>query len=184
MNRVTRSRSLPQRQRGAALVLSLVMLLLLTFMGVAAMNTANLQEKMVGNLQDSQVAFEMAEMALRQGESWLAAQSGQAAAAPSPTADQVYEEGALAAGWWRTFDWQSGTARVVDVDSSLLYSGGASQWYVTEAPRLVITELGAIKIGRTTDADVFMQYAIVARGYGGREGMNVTLEGTFSKKIN
>lgn len=50
--------------RGAALVTSLVILLVLTILGLAAMSTSSLEEKMSGNIQDSTFAFEAAESGL------------------------------------------------------------------------------------------------------------------------
>lgn len=63
----------PARERGAALAIALVFLLLLTILGVTAVGTSTLQEKMAGNLRDQQVAFHSTESALRVGEGWIAA---------------------------------------------------------------------------------------------------------------
>ena len=51
-------------QRGAVLVLSLVMLLALTFIGVASMSNSTLQERIVGGARDNNLAFQAAESAL------------------------------------------------------------------------------------------------------------------------
>ena len=59
------------RQKGAALVTSLIILLMLTLMGVAAMQTTTLEEKMAGNLRNENLAFQAAEAALRAGEAYL-----------------------------------------------------------------------------------------------------------------
>ncbi|WP_345890269.1 PilX N-terminal domain-containing pilus assembly protein [Pseudomonas sp. PDNC002] len=57
-----------QSQGGAVLLVSLVMLLLLTIVGLAGLRMAQLEERMAGNLRDRQVAFQGAEAALRAGE--------------------------------------------------------------------------------------------------------------------
>lgn len=49
------------RERGAALVIALVMLLILTILGITAMNTASLEGKMAGNTQEQNQAFQAAE---------------------------------------------------------------------------------------------------------------------------
>jgi len=59
------------QQRGSALVVSLSILLILTILGVSAMRTTSLEEKMAGNARDTQVAFEAAEAAMRQAETYL-----------------------------------------------------------------------------------------------------------------
>lgn len=56
------------RQNGAALIVSLVMLLLLTIVGVSSVRMTSLQERMAGNLQFRTTAFEWAEEAARFGE--------------------------------------------------------------------------------------------------------------------
>ena len=48
-------------QRGAALVMALVILLILTILGVTAMSTSSLEQKMAGNIQDLTRAFQAAE---------------------------------------------------------------------------------------------------------------------------
>jgi type IV pilus assembly protein PilX len=56
------------RQSGAALYVSMIMLLLLTLIGVAAMQVATLQQRMATNFNDFALAFQRAEGALRQSE--------------------------------------------------------------------------------------------------------------------
>ncbi|MBN2700612.1 MAG: hypothetical protein JXR29_04080 [Methylothermaceae bacterium] len=62
-------RRFSSNQRGAALVISLLMLLVMTVIGVAAMQTNLLEEKMAGNFRDMNLAFQAAEAALRDAES-------------------------------------------------------------------------------------------------------------------
>lgn len=50
-----------KQQDGAVLVISLVLLLVLTLMGVAGMNTSTMQERMAANAQNSNRAFQGAE---------------------------------------------------------------------------------------------------------------------------
>ena len=55
-------------QRGAILIIALIMLLLLTIIGLSSMRGTSLQESMAGNMRDSSLALQAAEAALRQGE--------------------------------------------------------------------------------------------------------------------
>lgn len=52
------------QQRGAALIVSLIVLLVLTLIGVAGMNTSVMQERMAVNSQNSNRAFQAAESTL------------------------------------------------------------------------------------------------------------------------
>ena len=60
-----------RRQCGAALVMSLVFLVILTLIAITAVTTGSLGEKMAANLKDQRIAFQAAESALRAGEGWL-----------------------------------------------------------------------------------------------------------------
>lgn len=61
-----------RHQRGAVLVLSLLILLVMTVLGIASMGTTTLQERMANNNRQQQVAFQAAEAALRSAETYLA----------------------------------------------------------------------------------------------------------------
>jgi len=68
-------------QQGAALITSLIILLVLTVLGVSAMSTSSLEELMAGNLRDQVVSFQAAESALRDAERMIDALP----APPEPT---------------------------------------------------------------------------------------------------
>lgn len=53
-------------QRGTALIMSLVILVILTILGMTAMSTSTLQEKMSANIQESTRAFQVAESGLQE----------------------------------------------------------------------------------------------------------------------
>ena len=59
-------------QKGAVLIVSLIILLLLTMLGINSMRSTLLQEKMAGNSNDYNRAMQAAETALREGESEIA----------------------------------------------------------------------------------------------------------------
>lgn len=59
------------RQSGSVLLVSLIMLLLLTLVAVAGMQGTILQERMTGNLRDRDLAFQAAEAALREAETFI-----------------------------------------------------------------------------------------------------------------
>lgn len=57
--------------KGSVLIVSLVFLLLLTIVGISAMNMTNLEEKMSGNFRDYDLAFQTAETALLDAEEFV-----------------------------------------------------------------------------------------------------------------
>ena len=60
------------RQEGAALIVALVLLLVLTVLGTAGVQNTVVTERLAGNYRDMAVAFESAEAGLRDGEVRLA----------------------------------------------------------------------------------------------------------------
>lgn len=58
-------------QRGSVLVISLIILLLLTMLGLSNMRTTTVEERMASNLRDHNLAFQAAESALRAGEQFV-----------------------------------------------------------------------------------------------------------------
>ncbi len=69
----TSSRSGPRlagarTQRGIALIVVLILLLVMTLLGLASLRGTLLEERMTGNLFDRSLAFQAAETALREGE--------------------------------------------------------------------------------------------------------------------
>ncbi|GAB5486409.1 MAG: hypothetical protein Pars93KO_28430 [Parasphingorhabdus sp.] len=59
------------RQHGAALIVGLIILLLMTLIGVFAMRGGVMQEKMANNLRDRELAHQAAEVALRDAERFV-----------------------------------------------------------------------------------------------------------------
>jgi type IV pilus assembly protein PilX len=61
------------RQQGAALVVVLILLLVMTLLGLASLRGTLIEERMSANLYDRNLAFQAAEAALREGEARVAA---------------------------------------------------------------------------------------------------------------
>lgn len=58
-------------QKGVALFVSLMMLILVTILGVTGVRMVSLEEKMAGNSYDRNLAFQAAEAALREAEKYV-----------------------------------------------------------------------------------------------------------------
>jgi type IV pilus assembly protein PilX len=68
MNSHRGSRLTATRQSGAVLVISLLLLLVMTLLGLGASQSTRLQERMAGNQRDQEVALQGAEASLRAAE--------------------------------------------------------------------------------------------------------------------
>ena len=64
--------NLPARQKGATLVIALLILVLIMMVGITAVSTSNTQFKLAGNLQFEDSAMNNAETAVTAAENWLA----------------------------------------------------------------------------------------------------------------
>lgn len=56
------------RQRGAALIVALILLMIMSMLGLSSIRTTSMQERMSANAFDRSLAFQAAEYALRLGE--------------------------------------------------------------------------------------------------------------------
>lgn len=65
--------SLRHSQRGVALVVALVLLVVVTLVGLAAIRGTTMQQQMTSNFYDREVGFQSAEAGLRAGETWVVA---------------------------------------------------------------------------------------------------------------
>ena len=82
---MTRMRQIPSRQRGAALVIGLMLLVILTLLAVSGMNTASMELVMAGNEQYRQKAFQASDTGLERALTKLAGVSQSCTAVPVVT---------------------------------------------------------------------------------------------------
>ena len=65
----------PRRQRGIALIVVLLLLLVMTLLGLASLRSTLMEERMAAATFDRSVAFQAAESALREAETFVAGQA-------------------------------------------------------------------------------------------------------------
>ena len=84
------------------------MLLVMTVLGVSAMRNTTLQERMAGNLRDSNLAFQSAERALREGEKFLRSRDDPAVHGANGLL--TMQDDAGHASFWSNYAWGRETA--------------------------------------------------------------------------
>lgn len=114
----------PSRQRGVALAVVLILLLVMTLLGLAAMRGTLMEERMSANLLDRSLAFQAVEAALREGEALAASKpplpgagcSNGVCVKPNPTVASDSQRW-LNAGFWAdgSGNWREATVNVGDV---------------------------------------------------------------------
>ena len=179
-------------ERGSVLVLSLVLLVILTLLGLSGMETATLEERMAGNVRNKQLSFNAAETALRAGEAFLATTVGNTrplAVNSSPSATQVWGANApdpvssVDRFWWNeaTGAWWDGSTVSVTYDAD---SAGDTSHLVTQQPQYLIEELysqeaGGSLVGGYTASPRRYFYRVTARGVGKNDTAESFLQTTF-----
>lgn len=59
------------REKGAVLVVSMLLLMVMILLGLTAMQMTRMEERMAGNTRDGNLAFQGAEAGLRNAEDWI-----------------------------------------------------------------------------------------------------------------
>ena len=170
-----------KNQRGVALFISLVLLLVLTIIGVSAVQTTSLEERMARNTHDSVLAFEAAEVALRTGETFLRNNVNSTAMFPAAGANGLWK----AADYAQTERWEQ--ANIWTGTNSVAVAANTITG-VAEQPRYVIEWVASVQRndnpylqGSSYSAlfDRIEIFRITARGVGGTTNARVLLQSTF-----
>lgn len=168
---------LQRLQRGSALVVSMVFMLLLTIIGVGAMQSSSLQERMAGNVRDTNSAFQAAEAAVRAAETYLQG----ANVGPFTGANGLYRfcgVGVVGAGCnvpdWRdraSGGWASPAANVAGVD--------AQPQFIIQLMPAMADPNGSLAADEPNPALEF--YRVTARGFGASSNSMVVIQTTFRR---
>lgn len=172
-------------QQGAVLFVGLILLIVVTLMGVVAMKSSILQEKLAAGAMDQNIAFQAAESALRDAEIYInssvTAASGFSAACtsglclPSTTSTSV---------WDAITDWSSST---LPINFGAQTSAPAIP-DVARQPKYIIELLPDIPPAAGTglrppgaDATDGTAFRITAMGWGKRSTTPVMLQSVYVK---
>jgi type IV pilus assembly protein PilX len=163
------------------MVIALVMLLILTLLATASARMTLLDERMMGNTQDRNVAFQAAEAAIRTGETDLTApvlpafNNGNGLWQPAaPGATPV----------WESVDWENVGGDVLaynglaDAPGNLVNATAA--YHIEEMPPVPCVGC-SIVAGVVPDEPAI--YRVTARGVGAAGNATVTLQTTY-KRVN
>ena len=179
-----------QKQAGIVLFMSLVMLLLLTILGVSSIQTTSLQQRMARNANDGNLAFQAAEVALRDGEDLLEELNNLTDFGDplddleGNEANGYYFEAAPGdpPNWKNLGDWTGGGFRT----SETQITGAEQPKYIVEHVQTIIADADALNldnIGEDIGAGRTEVFRVTARGYGATEDAQVMIQGTYGKQF-
>lgn len=171
------------KQQGAALIVGLIILLLMTLIGIFAMRGGVMQEKMANNLRDRELAHQAAEVALRDAERFVSSLINRPDPTVSGANSNIYilnsndldPDTTNAQPWWQERDATWWTNNAV---ASVLPGN------VAAAPRYIIEEIGLKSFDEVESkpkAGIYY-YRITARGTGGSAVTRVMLQSTVVKE--
>ena len=171
---VQRPRIRRSSQNGVALIVSLLILMVTTIIGVNAMQTHFLEEQMAGNFRHLNLAFQAAETALRDGEQDIAAVpqrfTGLTSFDTSCTAGLCDATGGLSDVWL------DATKKANGVPLGT-YTGRAALSGVSRQPEYWIE---AFRVRPTGSAAWKTMYRVTAFGWGTDANSEVLLQSVFT----
>jgi type IV pilus assembly protein PilX len=172
-----------ESQQGAVLVVSMVLLLVVTILGVNAMTTSKLELQMSANNKDRHVAMQAAEAALLAAEAHILATSGLSVAVTD----------ACTSGYCSSTS--SLTRPLSTIESQVFDVSGKHRTYTGDVgvartqPKYVIQFLNYVTPEDVVDLNYVAQlgdpemYRVTAIGYGALDGTRVLLQTTYIKRI-
>ncbi len=121
----------PGNQRGAALYIALIVLLLLALIGIVGMQVAGMQEKMSANYRNVNRAFQNAEAQVRESECQIEAQVNRVVSAScpvTPSVERVCDNGFDATSWAsaRAMDDPVANNKILRTIGDCIVGGGSS----------------------------------------------------------
>ncbi|MEQ1530660.1 MAG: PilX N-terminal domain-containing pilus assembly protein [Methylococcales bacterium] len=154
-----------KQQSGVVLIVSLIMLLLLTLIGVSATQSTGLEEKMAGNFRNKDLAFQAAESALRVAEASLV---------PTPPAQADFNG---TNGLYASDASPAVTSDAFWADTDNSRDSGITSLNVASSPRYIIQRMNCVVSPPCTTYGYM--YRITAWATGGTANAVVILESNF-----
>ena len=193
-----------KKNKGSALILSLVLLTILTLLTFTASHDAILQEKMSSNLRNEFLAFEAAESALRSAEQWLTELTTKPIA--SDNANQgIYSKSSIDTDqnsqrpWWleaKTSDWNNLAKTTLsnnlpnqneNIDLAFDLNSANEVMFLPIQPQYIIEELKFVRDtlnqGQHSDHHGKNFYQITAKGVGINNRSQVILQSTLARRF-
>lgn len=178
-----RSSPILNTQRGISLVIVLLFLLVMSVLGITAIRTSNMEEKMSGNERDRELAFEAAEATLRDAERDVLLNVTVGSPFADPCVAALCLPPAGGASVIDTVNWQGASPRVYGSGSG----AGAYPIALARAPRYVVEllpdmpPLSGNSLNMRSSATGGTPYRITAMAWGRRASTQVQLQVVYVK---
>lgn len=189
VNRVGAPRS-PFGTRGFSLIIVLLIMVVLAALGVGAMNTSILQERMAGNVRDKNLALQSAEAALRDAETDILNNlSPTSPFVATCTAGLCVPPSMSATAAVSTPLWQGATWDAAHTRRYGQYTGAAPLPDVAQQPSYIVELLPSLPpgVGNSVNlgsqaAQLAQAFRITAKATGRRDTTTVLLQSVYVKQ--
>lgn len=171
-------------QNGAVLIVGLIMVLLITIIGLAAVRGSNMQEMMAGNMRDMNISFQNAESGLRIGESQVntVALTSTFAGGGTWMDLQIPGAGKAPVQEWETDDWVSGSDAIQTNETGLTSQPRyVIEKIVSPIGKVAASEGSSIEVGSIVPEPEF--YRVTSYGTGSTETTETVVQSTY-KTLN
>lgn len=173
--------SISNQQKGSVLIVSLLLLVVLTLLGVSSMQSNIMEERMSGNLRDRNIAFQAAEAGLRDAENFV---EGIVSVAAFDGTQGLYGESNDEPDFFNVASWNTA--------SSKPYIGTAITGVNTQ-PRYIIKFIGEVTTGGGAEGPIgnygdakaatIKRFRLTARGTGGSDDSVVILQNYYAREF-
>ena len=175
------TRRFPGRsQRGAVLIVALVLLLVLTILGTASVRDTAMEERMAGNFRDYSAALEAAETALRTGEIEMGSSTANGGMTFSTAGtDGLYDIAAMSSSVDPIDDatvWDTVASSVLDKSNTLVSAD--PDYYIEELPEIDLPGSDLV-VGFQDKPPPVQFYRVTGKGYGISPNSEVILQSTY-----
>jgi len=175
------------KQQGAALLFSLIFLLVLTVIGVASMNDTIVQGKMAGAIQDSNVALQGVETAVRAAEEYI---DGLGTVGDFGASAGLYSEGAIVDGDGDELDFYASSTwtNAYSIEAGAIAGQAEQPRYLIELAGEVTSDDTELALNINTyshesGGGQILGFRIVARGTGGTGTSQRIVESYYGKRF-
>ncbi len=172
------NRLVGRTQRGAVLIVSLVILLVLTIISIAGVQNSTMEERMAGNYRDRFAAFQAAEAALRFGENDVGVATIFGVLPFDGNLGTFDVTEVVGAG---SADWDDPTNYARTVNASTL-SGIKSPpvYYIERLPKIPLPK-SSLVVGFQSKPKDIQYYRVTGKGFGSSGKAEVVLQSVYHR---
>lgn len=175
-----------KQQKGMALVIALIFLVLLTIIGVAALGNNSMQGRMTYGASERNEAFQAADSAVLSGENWIASQTAQPVGTCTSTSSSC-----VPPAIWARDGVTTPPIGITQLTSDTFWTGNGQSFSYTipstaAQPQYIIEDLGhddsgSLSIGQGPPGFQTYYFQVTARGFGAQSTSRSLVQSVYAK---